>query len=690
MGVVTGVLVIFLALCLPLVYVAITSLVAGIDGKATGGENAGLKDTVHVVVNETSAFLRDIPKRGRSVTTDLLSHLQLELTSSLSKLVKEIMEQLLTRYNVNTLVDQATNLSKQVTGLQNTVKYVLDAKSTTLGEIKNFQQKMNQSQKELENNLQELCKGPQPPGQSNECRDISEKISKLNLGFNASSIVIDDTLIQLTSKFGSNLTDVLKKFEKMRLDLDSRIENIILEIKTNFDLTKRLEPMLQLWDKVGTEVSEPVIQQLDQIEPTVDDALTTAAKFTKIGGFIVLILFTAVLVIILVFGIITAVQAAKDSNGSRCCLLCGLILPVIFCFLIPLLVLVSGVLVLVSGLIANEGCRYVGNPPGVVVTDGALNLYVRYMWPQLLSDQLLDPSISAMLDIPMPRNVLNGILIQCKASTEQNGSRSVNPGLFPALGVDRFLNATAIVEQPDLQKAITETEQTLVQKIRAFDFNATLPANVDEIRQLITQLEEKLNKTNNEGAVSEFEKVKAYTEQLKTLLDQLEEFINPFQGYPSAQNIQRNILQLRKNLEDSTGIFDKITELINALKALQQTLHLLDELQQFATTLDEVFTVLKSPEKIEAPIHEVYQSGVKDAMNLLVTLLEQSSSGYASDVLKCGNINVIVTSVIGATCANDGLFNRFGGFFFMMLLYLCPLLLTVLFYQIFLQQSAKS
>ncbi|TGZ46712.1 hypothetical protein CRM22_011079 [Opisthorchis felineus] len=401
MGVVTGVLVIFLALCLPLVYVAITSLVAGIDGKATGGENAGLKNTVHVVVNETSVFLRDIPKRGRSVTTGLLKHLQSELTTSLSQLVKEILEQLLTRYNVNTLVDGATALSERVTGLQNMAEYVVGAKETTIKEIETFQNGTSHLQEDLKTNLQKLCSELPPLSQKNEC--------------------------------------------------------VAMSIKTSFDLTEKLDPMLQLWDKVSTEVSEPVIQQLDQIEPTVDDALAMAAKFTKIGGFVILILFTAVLVIILVFGIITAVQAAKDSKGPKCCLCCGLILPVVFCFLIPVLVLISGVLVVISGLIANEGCRYVGNPSGVVVTDGALNLYVQYMWPHLLSDQLVDPSITAMLDIPLPKNVLDGILIKCKS--EENGSRSTNPGLLPSLGIDHFLNATAIVEQPDLQTAIKDTEQ---------------------------------------------------------------------------------------------------------------------------------------------------------------------------------------------------------------------------------------
>nr|ADZ13683.1 unknown transmembrane protein precursor [Clonorchis sinensis] len=68
MGVVTGVLVIFLALCLPLVYVSISSLVAGIDGKANEGENSGLKNTVHVVVNQTTLFLKWLPTSGRKVT----------------------------------------------------------------------------------------------------------------------------------------------------------------------------------------------------------------------------------------------------------------------------------------------------------------------------------------------------------------------------------------------------------------------------------------------------------------------------------------------------------------------------------------------------------------------------------------------------------------------------------------------
>ncbi|OON17288.1 hypothetical protein X801_06875 [Opisthorchis viverrini] len=683
MGVITGVLVIFLALCLPLVYVSISSLVAGIDGKAKEGESSGLKNTVHVVVNETSLFLKDIPVRGRRVTTDLLVYLQTDLTRSLSKLVKDILKELLVRYNVRKLMDEATTLSSGVSRLQTLIDFVKSTKTEIVNGIKELKKKMDLLQKKLQTDMEQLCGHLQTP-QRDQCNKLLEKIKAMKLDFNETHITLSDDLIQIISTFGTNLTAVLNKLTNLETKLDEQIESTISQIESSFNLTQELQPMLQLWDNLGTEVSDPVIQQLNEVEPTVDEALTTAAKFTKIGGFIILVLFTVVLIIILVFGIIAAVQAAKDSHGPKCCLCCGLILPVVFCFLIPLLVLICGVFVLLSGIITNEGCRYVGNPSGVVVTDGILNLYLKFLWPQLLSDKFVDPSISVMLDIPVPEDVLDGILMKCKSSETRD------PGLLPSLGVDHFLNATAVTEQPEYKKAITDAEEVLVTKIRDFDFASVIPDNVNEIEKLIQELEKILGSTTYEPAIKELEKVLKYTKDVTALLDQLEEFIRKIHEPQSTKTVEATIHDMRQVLREAAGLNDKIMELINAFKAMQDTKQLVQEVQQFGQTLKEVVAKLQDKEQLEAPIREVYKSGVDETTNILITLLEKSSSGYARNVLKCGNINAIVTSVIGATCVSDGLINRLGGFFFMMLLYLCPLLLTVLFYQIFLRQSAKS
>ncbi|TGZ54722.1 hypothetical protein CRM22_010573 [Opisthorchis felineus] len=584
MGVITGVLLIFLVLCLPLVYVSISSLVAGIDGKANEGGNSGLKNTVHVVVAEASLFLKDIPTRGRKVTTDLLVYLQTDLTKSLSKLVKDIKKELLVRYNVRTLINEATTLSNDVNRLQEVIDHVKNAKTEAVNGTKQLKDKMDPLQQTLQSDVKQLCNRLQASPLSAQCNNLLAQIDKVKFDFDDAQITVSDDLLRVISTFGSNLTIVLDKLANLETKLDEQIEGTISQIENSFNLTQQLQPMLQLWDNLGTEVSDPVIQQLNQMEPTVDEALTTAAKFTKMGGFIVLVLFTIVLVIILVFGIIASIQAARDSHGPRCCLCCGLILPVVFCFLIPLLVLICGVIVLLSGIITNEGCRYVGNPSGVVVTDGTLNLYLRYLWPQLMSEKFVDPSISLMLDIPVPKNVLDGILIQCKSS------ETTDPGLLPSLGVDHFLNATAMTDQPDLKKAVKEAEEALVTKIREFDFASVLPDNLNEINKLIEDLKRVLGNTTYEPAIKELEKVLEYSKGVNTLLDQLEGFVKDIPEPESVENIKTTINRMRQALQEAAGLNNKIMELINAFKALQGTTQLLQSIQKFSKTLEDVVT----------------------------------------------------------------------------------------------------
>ncbi|KER18771.1 hypothetical protein T265_15836, partial [Opisthorchis viverrini] len=93
---------------------------------------------------------------------------------------------------------------------------------------------------------------------------------------------------------------------------------------------------------------------------------------------------------------------------------------------------------------------------------------------------------------------------------------------------------------------------------------------------------------NFQPAIKELEKVLGYLKGVSALLDELEKFIKNVPGPESTKSIKTTINSMRQVLREATGLNDKIMELINAFKALQDITHLLQAIQQFGRTLKEV------------------------------------------------------------------------------------------------------
>ncbi|GAA56484.1 hypothetical protein CLF_110980 [Clonorchis sinensis] len=156
---------------------------------------------------------------------------------------------------------------------------------------------------------------------------------------------------------------------------------------------------------------------------------------------------------------------------------CGIILSAILCSTIPLVVLVGGATILLTSVGSNEACRYSIDPSGLKMTDEALNLYIRYIWSDLITNQSIDPSILDLLNLPTPKDVVDGLLVKCK----QTGSNP-QPGLLPSVGVDQLVNVTAVIEQPRLQQSIDEAEKLLSSAKNAADISSAVLSLIVQTR----------------------------------------------------------------------------------------------------------------------------------------------------------------------------------------------------------------
>ncbi|KAG5455154.1 hypothetical protein CSKR_112704, partial [Clonorchis sinensis] len=567
LGIAIGVSVLFIVLCTPFVYISLDAAVVAISGNSNTGVTIGLEEAIKEAFAGTISFLQNLPIQGSAVTSSLLESVQTDLVENLHILIRNILEQLLKSYGARLLIDQVGQLRTDVDTLQNVTSFVAQSQQGTLADISYLQGKVVGYKNVLNRAFETLCPKVTSPGAATQCTTLKADLQQWHTDFSASTILVDPsiTLSEVTAIFGVNVTQLLGEFDRLEAELDRKANEVVAQIEGQFNLTEQFQALKQLWDEINTNIGEPAVRSVNQISPTVISIVHSTGMAVAGLGYFFLIICTLALLVIIVYIILLATEAyerdlliiRKDLMEEHCYentmsayasiphtfppsthhIKCGIILSAILCSTIPLVVLVGGATILLTSVGSNEACRYSIDPSGLKMTDEALNLYIRYIWSDLITNQSIDPSILDLLNLPTPKDVVDGLLVKCK----QTGSNP-QPGLLPSVGVDQLVNVTAVIEQPRLQQSIDEAENTLVTEILQFDFASFIPGNVDELFATITNITSYLDNSDYTASITELRESVSNNTWISDYTDKLSLFVAPYLNqYPEALTIRTTV-----------------------------------------------------------------------------------------------------------------------------------------------------
>ncbi|KAF7261720.1 hypothetical protein EG68_01008 [Paragonimus skrjabini miyazakii] len=517
----------------------------------------------------------------------LRSHSKIPSQNEVGFLIPEILDQLLIAYNARDLMDLARELATTVGWMANTTNYILSEQEKLVLGIQWFQGNMSEHQMALNESVSSLCRKDTTDHEGEGCDEFIDKLTLFNVNFNASQLLTEPSkaLSAITSVFQTNMTQLVEQFGNLDGEVRNQTDRVLAQIRGQLDLQKQFQSLLNIWDSLSGNVMQPVVGQLDKLQPTVDSATKTVANVTPIVGYVLCVIY------------VLSSDSISDPKGiprkSRYLIVLGQCLPLFAIIIVPILVVLGVILISVVGVLNNEGCRYVERDTGIRITDAALNLYLKYTWPKLIAQQSIDPKIISLLDLPAPQNVYSGLRFTCQRSV--NGT--TQPGLLPSVGLKNIVNVSAVVYQPDLQKVINDSEKALVDEIMKLNFSKVLPSNTDELFQ-------------------------------------------------SVGNITSNL----KNAN---------------------------------------YSILTNQTAVAQPVQSIYRKSMDKLFRNLTRDLEQVMTRFTTNVLPCDRLNVIFVSVLNVACGSSGMLNRIGAYMFTVLLLACPLVLTVLLFQLFLRQHQR-
>ncbi|KAA3672779.1 uncharacterized protein DEA37_0014306 [Paragonimus westermani] len=658
LGISTLVLLVFAVFCFIFACLAFDYVVKGVGTSSDKPSNSsGLRQTLNSLFNETKQLLRELPENGRRITNSTLHSVQDSVFKELGFLIPDILDQLLIAYNARALLDLAKELVTTVGWLGNTTNFILTEQEAAVRDIQEFQDNMKKHQNALNDSFQKFCPKVPTEAEKKRCEEYAGALSLFDLNFNASQLLMGPSkeLSSVTSVFGTDLTQLLEKFGDLDGTFRNQTDAVLKQIRSQIDLQPQFQSVLNIWDDLSGKVMQPVVGQLDQLQPTVDSGTKTVANVMPIVGeqnvvrcrlhkFPRLVAENlgpdevALLAVIspsihvhssgscasssafastmLTFlkrcqTLAAASDSTTDSKGtprkSRNLIVLGQCLPLFAIIIVPILVILGVILISVVGVLNNEGCRYVERDTSIRITDAALNLYLKYTWPKLIAKQGIDPRIISLLEIPAPQNVYSGLRFSCQKSANS----STTPGLLPSVGLKNIVNVSAVVYQPDVQKVISDNENTLVQKIKEVNFSQVLPTNMDDLLNAISNITKNLKDANYSTTIAILRKPVVDVENVRTYLKQLRQFVDPFVGkIDEAAEIKKTTEEIEVTLGGVTRLNERTNRLADVFEDLWKSENLTVQLNKLNGTVSEAIRVLKNNTAVAEPVTRIYRESM--------------------------------------------------------------------------------
>ncbi|KAF5403479.1 hypothetical protein PHET_03093 [Paragonimus heterotremus] len=702
LGITTLVLLVFAVFCFIFACLAFDYVIKGVgtSSDTPSGNSSGLRQTLNSLFNETKQLLQEVPENGRRITNLTLHSVQDTVFKELGFLIPDILDQLLVAYNARALLDLAKELVTTVGWLGNTTNFILTEQEKVVQSIQSLQENMRKHQKALNESLQNFCPKVPREAEQKRCQGFASTLTLFDLSFNTSQLLTGPSkvLSSIASVFGTNMTQLLEQFS----DLDGKFRNqtdaVLKQIRSQINLQPQFQSVLNIWDGLSGNVMQPVIGQLDRLQPTVDSATKTVANVMPIVGYVLCVIYILFFVVIIVYLVLTGLEAkdrdlldsVSDPKGtprkSRYPIVLGQCLPLFAIIIVPILVILGVILISVVGVLNNEGCRYVERDTGIRITDATLNLYLKYTWPKLIAQQRIDPRIISLLDLPAPQNVYSGLRFTCQRSMNS----TTQPGLLPSVGLKNIVNVSAVVYQPDVQKVINDNEKTLVDKIKEVNFSQVIPANLDELLQSVNNITKNLKEANYSTTIDILRKPIVDVEKVRTYLNQLRQMVDPFVGtVQEAAEIKKTTEEIEVTLRNVTPLNERTNRLADAFDNLWKSENLTVQLNKLNSTVSDAVKILKNNTALAEPVSRIYKESMDKLFRNLTRDLEQVMTRFTTNVLLCDRLNVIFVSVLNVACGSSGMLNRIGAYMFTVLLLACPLVLTVLLFQLFLRQHQR-
>ncbi|GAA55162.1 hypothetical protein CLF_107048 [Clonorchis sinensis] len=640
-------------------------------------------------------FLKDTVVDGRQQSNITITQIKARTLADINVSAIQLMDQLQQTYQITPIFQGADTVSPQlvsVTGATGTIRKTV---ADTLQAINRFGGEFNVYQDLLVRSMTRLCTSLSSAQEVSLCNARLQTATTLVFSFDTKVVQVDPSvaLSAVIEQFNINITAVISFFDEARQKIDELRDEVVSEINGRFDLAQYLSQLINLWDAFNQYTVVPVDQLMQQA--WIDTKIYTdlIAYFITVGGFVALIVYLLVVLILLVcLGLslndtfarrflsiqelllingtehlrVSAIVKSKPIFGDRIPLekftgakihLQGLCINLgIFGVVCSLTVLICLVLIPPLALTNTEVCYNLQGATGVALTNRVAQLVFEYEWPIFLKNGKLPSLVASMLVVSAPTNALSVVATDCNPALPG----SLSTGLLGKLGYKDILNFTVVLEADDVKKTIRNAENELVDRIKRIDFNSLLPDNLDQFASLLQNITHYLDNVDYKPSFMELSKNFIPVSNLSVYLFDLRQYVG---GLPTSLETQ-SVLSILSLMDNSNTVYSGVVrvarELASQFNVLMNNQDLSVNLKNLLDKVAEARKILTNPQTLESPIRPTFRKVINEFLVVAEKMLVAEFNHLVSVVVPCDSLYQLFQLALSVVCVEQSFINRLG------------------------------
>ncbi|CAH8649123.1 unnamed protein product [Dicrocoelium dendriticum] len=673
-------------------------------------DGPSLKTAVTNATNSIYLFLEQMIEQGENETDKLLANVKDLFLIEIGNAANRVIDALLESYKILPVFNVSDQLTPSINSVLNATREIRRTHAESLRILNQFRGQLDAYRSILVRSIENLCLQLSSTPYEASCVSELADARTLVFDFNPANVNADPSvgLQVLLETLNIDLTGALQALGRARQKVQETADMIVESMNKNFKIEELFKPLTTLWSEFNTSTARPIQNTVKRLQPQIYFYIDLMDYVISAGGYLTLVVHLVLLIAqlcyvgliledvrshrllaasgdLLVTGrehfrigaIVGCISSAERSLDlaplssrpielqfismllSVISLLCCF--PALVCLaLIPLLVLSN-----------SEICRNLDYGIDLERTDKAIELFLRYEWPDIFNNKTLSPELLAMLKINPPPMLLTTVSIACNPNLQTTTSQ----GLLGKLGYSDILNFTTVLRGQQITKLLQDTETNLVKEITAIDFNALIPSNLENLRDMANQVTLSLDSINYESSYDELSKQFLPMPSLESYVTSLNTFVSSIPVSVESQSLNSVITLINDSVPEYNKAVDTARELAAQFKILIGNQMLNQLMDNLLDRVGDARKIVTNASLVIAPIRPIFRINAIILLDDVNDILKAQFQPFIETIVPCDNLFWVFEQFRSTVCSDQSFTNRLGAN--CILLSVCVFLVTL-------------
>ncbi|TNN06399.1 hypothetical protein EWB00_008402 [Schistosoma japonicum] len=646
------------------------------------------------VVSKLTDYLQEIINQGEFYTKQTFVTIEKSINKQLSITADRIIESLLEFYKLSSVIQTAESITQSINDTIIVSQIINSQQNVLQQDVNNYIGELYGYANLLNSTLNSICsQWNENTTEYIECKQLQLKCSLLLINVDTKLFELESSsvLVFLIRDLNIDLSLITNQFNVVQSQLDMKKTKMIQNIKSTFNLDSYQMDVLFVWQLIQQNVMNKLTSFLTiEKQYEIDKSLQVISSSITIIGYVIITFLLLLITLLLIYCILYTVDVyqrklftkqhlnRKDESFKSFTLkihgeykkntfqlqlhrlfylphvinklhikglttIC-LVTNSFLCLLLGCLFILFTLLLLID----TELCRYVNTEHGSELLDSIIDLYLKYAWRQIFTENVT--ILGNQINFPIPKKIYSTLRNQCQrhSTTElTDNTTNENYSFLRLLNYTKFINFNEILYSSSVQKKIDDAKRSSINEIVNMNYLNFIPNDISSLTTFPRKLSVYLDGKDYRLTINEMIKFTTFKYQLLIYLNESFTLIQTNKKFINLINI---LEQINKSINRYNEISLKLNLLINLFEKLQLNQNLTKQFDQIINGLYNFKNVTSDVKNLQEPITAIINASIQSLLNEMTMILNTEFDYLFSHLLPCDKFNKVLMTLLNVFC----------------------------------------